>query len=145
MQCEVKEPMTTRRQERIARIVKEVVSDAVVNRLNDPRLQAFVSVTRVDLASDLRNADVYLSIFEKDEAVKNKTFSAVIHARSRIQSLLARKLQSKFCPVLHFHEDEKFKKTMETMNIINQVAKEFKEKESEETSNNNKNGGLDNI
>ncbi|MHC5074874.1 MAG: 30S ribosome-binding factor RbfA [Planctomycetota bacterium] len=137
--------MTTRRQERIARIVKEVVSDAVVNRLNDPRLQAFVSVTRVDLASDLRNADVYLSIFEKDEAVKNKTFSAVIHARSRIQSLLARKLQSKFCPVLHFHEDEKFKKTMETMNIINQVAKEFKEKESEETSNNNKNGGLDNI
>jgi ribosome-binding factor A len=137
--------MTTRRQERIARIVKEVVSDAVVNRLNDPRLQAFVSVTRVDLANDLRNADVYLSIFEKDEAVKNKTFAAVIHARSRIQSLLARKLQSKYCPVLHFHEDEKFKKTMETMNIINQVAKEFEEKESEETPNNNKNSGLDNI
>ncbi|MHC4757172.1 MAG: 30S ribosome-binding factor RbfA [Planctomycetota bacterium] len=129
--------MTTRRQERIARIVKEVVSDAVVNRLNDPRLQAFVSVTRVDMASDLRNADVFLSMFEKDEAVKKKTLTAIIHARSRIQSLLARKLNSKFCPVLHFHEDEKFKKTIETMNLINQVAEEFEE--NEEISENQEN------
>jgi ribosome-binding factor A len=124
--------MTTRRQERVARIVKEVVCDAIVNRLSDPRLQAFVSVTRVEMASDLRNADIYLSIFEKDEAVKKKTLAAIIHARSRIQSLLARKLQSKFCPVLHFYEDEKFKKTMETMNLINQVAQEFEEKANEE-------------
>jgi ribosome-binding factor A len=131
--------MTTRRQERVARIVKEVVSDAVVNRLNDPRLQAFVSVTRVEMASDLRNADVFLSIFENDEAVKKKTLAAIIHARSRIQSLLARNLQSKFCPVLHFYEDERFKKTIETMNLINQVAEEFEE-EDEEISENQENG-----
>jgi ribosome-binding factor A len=125
--------MTTRRQERIARIVKEVVSDAVVNRLNDPRLEGFVSVTRVEMSNDLRSADVYLSILEKDEAVKNKTFAAIIHARSRIQLLLAQRLKSKFCPVLHFHQDEKFKKTIETMNLINQVAKELEKKDENES------------
>jgi ribosome-binding factor A len=124
--------MATRRQERIARIVKEVISEAIVNRLNDPRLRAFVSVTRVELSSDLRSADVYLSIFEKEEAVKKRTLAAIIHARSRIQSLLAHKLQSKFCPVLHFYEDERFKKTIETMNLIDQVTKELEEKDATE-------------
>jgi len=121
--------MTTRRQKRISRIIKEVVSEAVVNRLNDPRLQSFVSVTRVDIANDLRNADVYVSIFEKDDVLKNKTLNAVHHARSRIQSLLAQKLRSKFCPVLHFYEDIQLQKTIETLNLINQATEELHEKE----------------
>jgi ribosome-binding factor A len=55
--------MATRRQEKVARVVKEVVSDAIANHLNDPRIEGFVSVTRVDMSADLRSADVYLSIF----------------------------------------------------------------------------------
>ena len=74
------------------------------------------------------------AFFTAPRGVKKKTLAAIIHARSKIQSLLGRKLQSKFCPVLHFYEDEKFKKTMETMNLINQVAQEFEEKENEEAT-----------
>jgi len=122
--------MPTRRQEKVARVVKEAVSDAISNHLNDPRIEGFVSVTRVDMSTDLRNADVYLSIFGKNEAAENKTFSAISHARSRIQSLLARKMQSKFCPILRLCRDETFKKTMETLKLIEQTADEQKEKES---------------
>jgi ribosome-binding factor A len=85
-----------------------------------------VSVTRVELTPDLRIANVYVSIFGKDQASQNKTFSAITHARSRIQSLLAGRLQSKFCPVLHLYTDEKFKKTLETMQLIDRAAKEMK-------------------
>jgi len=123
--------MATRRQEKVARIVKEAVSDAIANHLNDPRIDGFVSVTRVDMATDLRNADVYLSFFGSDEAGQNKTFAAITHAKSRIQSLLADKVQSKFCPVLHFYKDEKFKKTLDILNLIDQAAKEFKDKDSD--------------
>jgi len=121
--------MATRRQEKVARIVKEAVSDAISNHLNDPRIEGFVSVTRVDMAPDLRNADVYLSIFGKDETSQNKTFVAIAHAKSRIQSLLAGKLQCKFCPILHFYMDEKFKKTLETMKLIDQAASELKKED----------------
>ena len=121
--------MPTRRQEKVARVVKEAVSDAIANHLNDPRIEGFVSVTRVDMSTDLRNAEVYLSIFGKNEAAENKTFSAINHARSRIQSLLARKMQSKFCPILRLCRDETFKKTMETMNLINRAVGEFKDKD----------------
>jgi ribosome-binding factor A len=121
--------MATRRQEKVARVVKEVVSDAITHHLNDPRIEGFVSVTRVDMTADLRNADVYVSIFGGDQTSQNKTFTAITHAKSRIQSLLADKMQSKFCPVLHFYKDDKFKKTLETMKLIDQAASELKEKD----------------
>ena len=114
--------MPTRRQEKVARVVKEAVSDAIANHLNDPRIEGFVSVTRVDMAANLRNADVYLSIFGKNDAAQNRTFTAISHAKKRIQSLVAGRMQSKFCPVLHFYMDEKFKKTLEIMKLIEQTV-----------------------
>ncbi|MCJ7778469.1 MAG: 30S ribosome-binding factor RbfA [Sedimentisphaerales bacterium] len=122
--------MSTRRQEKVARAIKEAVSDAIANHLNDPRIEGFVSVTRVDVAADLRAADVYLSIFGKDEAAQNKTYAAITHARSRIQSLLAGKLQCKFCPVLRFQMDEKFKKALEIIRLIDETAREREKKDS---------------
>ncbi|GAI20677.1 unnamed protein product, partial [marine sediment metagenome] len=47
-------------------MVKEGVSDAITHHLSDPRIEGFVSVTRVDMATDLRNADIYVSIFGGD-------------------------------------------------------------------------------
>jgi ribosome-binding factor A len=123
--------MATRRQEKVARVVKEAVSDAIAHHLNDPRISGFVSVTRVDVTADLRNASVYISVFGSDEAGQNKVFTAIIHARSRIQSLLAGRVRSKFCPVLHFYKDEKFKKTLETLNLIDQAVKDLRDKESD--------------
>ena len=122
--------MQTRRQEKLARVVKEAVSDAIANHLNDPRIEGFVSVTKVDMGADLRNAEVYLSIFGKDAGSQNKTFVAISRAKSRIQALLAHRLKSKFCPILHFRQDEKFKKTLETMDIINRAVAESKERDS---------------
>ncbi len=117
--------MATRRQEKVARVVREAVSDAIANHLNDPRIEGLVSVTKVEMAADLRHADVYISIFGKDEAAQNRTFTTIVRAKSRIQLLLAGKLYSKFCPVLCFHKDEKFKKTLETMKLIEKAASEF--------------------
>jgi ribosome-binding factor A len=123
--------MATRRQEKVARVVKEAVSDAIAHHLNDPRISGFVSVTRVEMTADLRSASVYISIFGSDEAGQNRAFEAITHAKSRIQSLMAGQVHSKFCPVLHFYKDEKFKKTLETLNLIDQAVKDLKDKDSD--------------
>jgi len=117
--------MRTRRQEKLARAVKEAVSDAISNHLSDPRIQALVSVTRVNISGDLRTADVYLSAFGEGTKGQNKTFSAIMHAQKRIQSLVADKLHCKFCPALRLHRDEVFKKTLETIKLIEQAAGEL--------------------
>ena len=121
--------MPSRRQEKVARSIKEVVSDAIINHLSDPRIECFVSVTRVDMSPDLRNADIYLSVFGKDEASQNKTFEAICHARSRLQSIVAKKIHSRFCPSLRILKDEKSKKTLDIINLINETTKEIEEKE----------------
>jgi ribosome-binding factor A len=126
--------MATRRQEKVARVVKEAVSDAITNHLSDPRIEGFVSITRVEVAADLRNAHVYVSIFGTNEAGQNKTFTAINHAKVRIQALLAGRMQSKFCPALHFHMDEKFKKTLQTMELIDQAVKELNERDLKDES-----------
>lgn len=124
--------MPTRRQEKVARAVKEAVSDAIANHLNDPRIEGLVSITRVEVAADLRQANVYVSIFGKSEAAQNTTYAAIAHARRRIQALLAGKLQMRFCPVLYFYKDEQFKKTLETLKLIDQTTAEQRKTDSEE-------------
>lgn len=116
--------MPSRRQEKVARLVKEVVSDAIANHLSDPRITGLVTVTRVEMTPDLRNAGVYLSVLAPSDAARNRTFAAIGHAGKRIQSLLGSALESKFCPALHFHRDEHFHKTLETIRLIEEVATE---------------------
>jgi len=118
--------MATRRQEKVARVVKEVVSDAIAKHLSDPRIVGFVSITRVDMTPNLRKAEIYISIFGSDQTTQKRTFIALSHATNRIQSLLAHKMQSKFCPVLHFQMDDNFKKTLETMKIIDEATVQLK-------------------
>jgi len=122
--------MPTRRQEKIARQIKEIVSDAITNHLNDPRVEGFISVTRIEMPSKLRIADVYLTIFNVSEKGASKTLNAIKSARGRLQAMLAERLASRYCPHLNFHLDEGFKKTLDTMNIIDDISKELEEKDS---------------
>lgn len=127
--------MSSRRQEKVVRVIKEAVSDAIANHLNDPRIESFVSVTRVEISADLRIANVYLSFFGADEQTQNRTFAVITHARSRIQSFLGQAMQSKFCPILHFFKDEQFKKTLETMRLLDELAKESEKKNNPDDVN----------
>ena len=129
--------MKSRRQEKVARVIKESVSDCIANHLNDPRIEGLISVTEVDVSPDLRNADVFISVMAANEATQNKTFNAITHAVKRIQVFVAHALTSKFCPVIHIKNDDKFKKTIETMRLIDQAVSQYHltdEEEDEEIS-----------
>jgi len=121
--------MTTRRQERMARIIRDAVSDAICGHLSDPRIEALVSVTKVQVAADLHTAEVFISVFGATDGAQKKTFAGIEHARARIQSFVAGRLHSKFCPVLRFHQDESIRKTLETMKLIDQISDELRKKD----------------
>ncbi|MBC8481129.1 MAG: 30S ribosome-binding factor RbfA [Planctomycetes bacterium] len=123
--------MQSRRQQKVARVLKEAVSDAVSNRISDPRMKGLVSVTDVNMSPDLKNANIALSIFGIDEKQQLNTYRAIEHARSRIQAIVADRLQARFCPTLHFHLDESLKKGMEIIDIINQATKTQKKVQNE--------------
>ncbi|MCP4454244.1 MAG: 30S ribosome-binding factor RbfA [Planctomycetes bacterium] len=118
--------MSTRRQEKIAQVVKQAVSRAIQHDLNDPRIEGIVSVTVVEMAADLRSAEVYLSVLGRTPGAENATYAAIQGARRRIQGVVAKAVKAKFCPVIQLHKDEKFKKTLETMNLIDRAASEYR-------------------
>lgn len=123
--------MSFRRQEKISRVIRDTVSDVIQNRLSDPRITGLVSVTQVDVSPDLRNAAVFLSVMADNEAASRRTFSAIQHATSHIRSALGDKLTTRFLPTLTFYEDKKLKKTLETLDIIEQAAAEYRQNDAE--------------
>ncbi|HAL45887.1 MAG: ribosome-binding factor A [Planctomycetes bacterium GWF2_42_9] len=125
--------MPNRRQERMARVIKEAVSDIINNHLQDPRIEGFISVTEVKTEPDLKSAEVYISIMAENDIKQRLSYTAIQHAVGRIQALLGDYIESRYCPHLYLHLDERMKKTMETMRLIDEVSKEFK-KESDTDS-----------
>ena len=115
--------LENRRQLRVARIIKEVVSDAIRNHLSDPRIQGLISVTEVEMSDDTRNANVHLSLLPAETSVA--TLRAIKHARGHIQTLLANELDMRFCPIIEFTEDTKYKKAGETLKLIEQISNEM--------------------
>ena len=124
--------MSTRRQERVSRVIRDVVSDAIRNHLSDPRIEGLVTVTHVDMSPDLRHAEVFISILGTDQKSQLLTLEALTSGRKYVQTLVGNKLPMKFCPMLHFQLDEHFKKTLDIMNLIEEVAKEYKEETDED-------------
>lgn len=114
--------MPTRRQQKLARVITGLVSEAITSHLNDPRIQGLVSVTRTKISADLRKADVYVSIRGKNESAERETFAAIRHARNRIQAFVADEIQARFCPSINLHLDEQLKRTLETMRIISEAV-----------------------
>ncbi len=128
--------MVSRRQEKVASVIKESVSDIICNRLSDPRIQGIVSVTFVDISPDLRNAEVFLSIMAKNESKRRLTLSGIQHAGKHIQSMVGHRMTSKYCPILNFCEDTKLHGTLETLRIIEDMSVEFKDRDKQDLEDN---------
>ncbi len=121
----------SRRQQRMARAIRDIVSESLMNDISDPRMTGFVSITDITLSPDLHYASIYLRCFGTvDDAAKKKTFLAIEHARGHIQSTLASELNVRFCPVISFHEDVKQEKVNAMLRLIDEVSKDFKDADS---------------
>ncbi|MCE5184796.1 MAG: 30S ribosome-binding factor RbfA [Planctomycetaceae bacterium] len=119
--------MASRRQQKIARVIKESVSTTILTHLSDPRITGLVSITEVDVSPDMKNATVLVSIMAQDDKKRQATFDAICHAIGPIQAQLGRDLPGRVCPHLRFERDDKMKKTIETLRLIEKVHREFTE------------------
>jgi ribosome-binding factor A len=115
---------------RVAHIVRDVVSDAIANRVSDPRIHRFTSVTRVELTADMRYADIHVSVMGT-EAESQTTMTGLASARGMIQTRLARRLDTRVCPILRFHLDMGIKIGIETIRMIDAATAEIRAKDGD--------------
>jgi ribosome-binding factor A len=123
--------VVSRRQQKVASVIRESVSEIIVKRLSDPRIEGFISVTSVSVSPDLKQADIGLSIFAKSEESRMKTFRAIEHASSFIQHIVGDDLSLRHCPYLSFYVDSKLEERLETLDIIERLEREREESEAQ--------------
>ena len=118
--------MPSHRSQRMAEAIREVVATAVLFEVADPRVHA-VTVLRVEVSGDLRQAKVYVSIMGT-EADRRRALEGLNHAAGFVQARVAARLQTRFTPVLSFRLDDSVKRSVELGRLIDEaVASDRKE------------------
>ena len=92
-----------RRPERFAEALKEEIAEVVGFELDDPRLDA-VTVTDVVIASDLRDANVFVLIRGSEAEIEN-ALKALHHAEPFVRQQVAMSLELRHVPHIHFMRD----------------------------------------
>ncbi len=94
--------MTTRRQERVAELLHHELSTQLEFHTQDPRI-GFVTVTEVEITSDLKHATVYVTMFNGDA---KETLAGLVSAAPFFRRHLASVLKLRHTPTLKFEIDQ---------------------------------------
>ncbi|MDR0540194.1 MAG: 30S ribosome-binding factor RbfA [Spirochaetaceae bacterium] len=93
------------RTERVGILLQEKIGGLILDgAIKDPRVDAFLSVTRVEVSRDLVWADVFVSGYKTEEALK-KGVAGLNSAAGFIQSRIAGALRLRVTPRLRFYAD----------------------------------------
>lgn len=96
--------MAKNRTGRVGEQIKKELSVLIQSELKDPRI-GFVTVTGVDVTSDLSQAKVYLSVFG-DEEKKNESLKGLEKANGFLRTELGKRIRLRHTPELIFKIDE---------------------------------------
>jgi ribosome-binding factor A len=107
---------------RVDEAVRQVLSDAVSQDLQDPRI-GFVTMTSVKTSPDLRHAKVYVSVLG-NATERAATMAGLQSAHGALQRRLARELRMKRTPTLEFLYDETTDRAMHLEEILRREAQE---------------------
>jgi len=107
------------RRERVEEAIKKEVSTIIHDELKDPRV-GFVTITRVELSKDLRNAEIFYSVLGKEDSHK-KTKLALDSALGYIRSLVAQRINMRFATELMFKEDHSTEYSVRIEEILNKI------------------------
>ena len=102
--------------------VQKILAEIIRGEIKDPRIPEFTSIVSVEVAPDLKNCKAYVSVFGDDEAA-NKAIEGLTSASGFIKNRLARELNLRNTPELHFHLDQSIAYGVDMSRKIDEVIK----------------------
>jgi ribosome-binding factor A len=116
---------TFKRAVRVSDQMKEEIADILMRKIKDPRI-GFVTVTDVEVADDLRNAKVFVSIYGGD---KKQTLKGLESAAPFIRSELGKRMRMRFTPELLFRFDSTVEEGAHIMELLRTIEEDDKKKD----------------
>ncbi len=111
--------MTSRRVQKAAAAIRQVVSMAILTELKDPRVQN-VTVTRVEVSGDMRESTVHVSVMG-DDAQQRLSLTGLKAASGFLQAKVAERIETRYTPRLKFQLDRGVKNSIEVARILHEV------------------------
>jgi len=110
---------TYKRAERVSDQIKQEIADILMRKIKDPRI-GFVTVTDVDLADDLRNAKVFVSIYGDNKA---DTLKGLTSAAPFIRAELGKRMRMRFIPEILFRFDGTVEQGAHIMELLHEIER----------------------
>lgn len=112
----------SRRTERIAHLIQREIGEVILKELTDVRI-GFVTVSRVEVTTDLAWAKVHVSIMGTDKE-KRDSMAGLGHSASYLRTHLSKVLKMRTVPRLQFVEDKNLDHGFRINEILNQIKKQ---------------------
>ncbi len=116
---------------RVNEILKREIADLLQRQSFSEKYNALVSVTRVECSTTLKQAEVYVSMFEIEAGSdrEQEILQALARLKGDIQRRMSKHVILKYTPVLHFLADHNL---AEGDRVI-QLLRELEENEEDES------------
>ncbi len=112
-----------KRADRVADVIKNELSLLLISKVRDPNLAA-VSISRVSVSDDLKNAKIFYTIFPGEKKRPGQVKKGFERAKGFMRSHLAKVLNMRFTPALQFYYDDKADKVREIEDLFQEIADE---------------------
>jgi len=111
--------MSSRRVQKAAEAVREVVGMAILADLKDPRIEG-VTVTYVEVTPDMRSAKVHVSIMG-DDTKQRLCLEGLQSSAGFLQQKIARRIDTRYTPRIRFELDMGVKKSIAIAKMLQDV------------------------
>jgi ribosome-binding factor A len=108
----------------VASVIRSVVAQAILTRLNDPRIPTITSITEVEVSDDLTLARLHISVMAP-EPQRQLCLTALQSATGFLRRLLGPALQLRLIPRLEFRLDESLRRSFDTIAAIDNAMREL--------------------
>ena len=114
---------------------REIAEDIHRNFAMSDFESAAITVTRVECATDLRDANVFISIFGH-EGERDEMIAYLNRHRQEVVRLMVKRVKLKYTPRLHFILDESLEEGDQVLSLLAEMEREnpdaFKDDETHE-------------
>lgn len=121
--------MASQRIQRVKNLLRAEISTILLRKIKDPRI-SMATITEVDVAPDLKNASVYVSVYG-DREHQEEVMQGLGSAAHFIRSELMKVLDLRPVPHLHFVLDESLARGAHTLDLLDQVLHEEQTRRAE--------------
>ena len=116
-----------KRSDRVADLIRKEISDMLMSSVKDPRI-GFVTVTRVAVTDDCRQARVYFSVMGTAEE-QQSTIQGLASATGFIRKELGRRVSLRYTPEILFQFDPSIEYAIHMEEVFHELEKERRKRE----------------